>query len=97
MPADRLERLWNTSVRGAQVPHLVGPLQGVHEHLLPMWRSWSASRLGRSIAAEVGGLLDGNPAYQDRQQWARVVGIVLWEREMDRGVDIYACTQAPRD
>jgi hypothetical protein len=90
MTPDQLERLWTTPTTDAVAPRLVGPLQGSHERLLPMWRGWSSVRLGRDSAASVARVVDGAAAAEMVHALARLRGIVLWEREQQREMDVYA-------
>jgi hypothetical protein len=82
-----LEQLWAVHALDPVQPHSVSEMCGLHEKLLRDHRRTSSRVIGQRISPMVLRAVDGQPELDLLQQWVRVAGVALWEREHGRIAD----------
>jgi hypothetical protein len=76
-----LLRLWDMPLSDAVQPRPVGPVTGLDEKLLCLYRQLPSRAVGQRMLPLVGPALTGRVQYESVRQLARTGGIALWERE----------------
>jgi hypothetical protein len=65
----------------------VGPVTGLDEKLLCLYRGTQSRAVGQRVLPLVSQALAGRMPYESLQQLARMGGVALWEREFERVAD----------
>jgi hypothetical protein len=68
-------------------PLPVGPVTGLDEKLLYLYRCLPSRAVGRRVLPLTTQALTGTAPYESVHQLARMAGMVLWEREFEQVAD----------
>jgi hypothetical protein len=79
-----LEQLWAVEAIAPVQPRPVCALTGLDEKLLRAYRQMPSRTVGRGISAIIMRTVTGPSETEAIRQWARMGGVVLWERELEQ-------------
>jgi hypothetical protein len=80
-----LMRLWHVTLADAVQPLPVGPVTGLDEKLLFLYRGLPSRAVGQRVMPLMSQARAGRMPYDSLQQLGRMGGVALWECEFETG------------